>query len=86
MTVLPVYEEPDELAIMIQKRVVASMNVRIRVGIGPTKILAKQATDNFAKKNDSGIFTLGKEDVERVLWPLTDDKMYGVGSKMLSIA
>lgn len=31
----------DELAIMIQKKVAASINVRIRVGIGPTKILAK---------------------------------------------
>lgn len=73
---------PEELAVMIQKKVAASMNVRIRVGIGPTKILAKQATDNFAKKNPRGIFTLGKEDVERVLWPLSVDKMYGVGSRM----
>ncbi|MDU0206480.1 DNA polymerase IV [Paenibacillus sp. MAH-36] len=72
----------EELAVMIQKKVAASMNVRIRVGIGPTKILAKQATDNFAKKNQNGIFTLGKEDVERVLWPLSVDKMYGVGSRM----
>ncbi|KRE48412.1 DNA polymerase IV [Paenibacillus sp. Soil724D2] len=73
---------PDELAVMIQQKVAASMNVRIRVGIGPTKILAKQATDNFAKKNASGIFTLGKDDVERFLWPLSIDKMYGVGSRM----
>ncbi|NRF95556.1 DNA polymerase IV [Paenibacillus frigoriresistens] len=73
---------PDELAVMIQQKVAASMNVRIRVGIGPTKILAKQATDNFAKKNSSGIFTLGKDDVERFLWPLSIDKMYGVGSRM----
>jgi nucleotidyltransferase/DNA polymerase involved in DNA repair len=73
---------PEELAVMIQKKVAASMNIRIRVGIGPTKILAKQATDNFAKKNQNGIFTLGKEDIERVLWPLSVDKMYGVGSRM----
>lgn len=40
----------DEIAHLIQSRVKLSTGVWSRVGIGPTKILAKMATDNFAKK------------------------------------
>ncbi|WP_232058162.1 DNA polymerase IV [Cohnella abietis] len=73
---------PEEIARQIQSLIYVSTGVWSRVGIGPTKILAKMATDNFAKKNDSGIFTLGKSDVERVLWELPINKMFGVGSRM----
>jgi len=76
------YGSPWEIAEQIQFAVMLETQVRVRVGISSTKILAKTATDNFAKKNESGIFTLPKEDVERVLWPLPVQKMFGVGSRM----
>lgn len=72
----------DEIAHMIQSRVQLSTGVWSRVGIGPTKILAKMATDNFAKKRENGVFTLGFENIERDLWPLPISQMFMVGTRM----
>jgi len=72
----------DEIAHLIQSRVKLSTGVWSRVGIGPTKILAKMATDNFAKKRDNGVFKLGFENIERDLWPLPVHQMFMVGSRM----
>ncbi|WP_325175548.1 Y-family DNA polymerase [Paenibacillus sonchi] len=49
----------DEIAHLIQSRVKLSTGVWSRVGIGPTKILAKMATDNFAKKEMMVYLSLG---------------------------
>ncbi len=73
---------PEEVARQIQNKILLSTGVWARVGISSTKILAKMATDNFAKKNDEGIYTLPKDRVESVLWPLPVGKMFGVGSRM----
>jgi DNA polymerase-4 len=73
---------PEEIARQIQNKIMLNTGVWSRVGISSTKILAKMATDNFAKKNAEGIFTLPKNDVEPVLWPLPAGKMFGVGSRM----
>ena len=43
--------------------------VHARFGIGETKILAKTACDNYAKKNPSGI-TLSKDSLADTLWKL----------------
>ncbi len=40
------------------------------------------ATDNFAKKREDGVFTLGYENVEKDLWPLPVNHMFMVGSRM----
>ncbi|MCE3200580.1 DNA polymerase IV [Paenibacillus sonchi] len=72
----------DEIAHLIQSRVKLSTGVWSRVGIGPTKILAKMATDNFAKKRNDGVFKLGFENMERDLWPLPVRQMFMVGSRM----
>ncbi|WP_178022843.1 DNA polymerase IV [uncultured Paenibacillus sp.] len=72
----------DEIAHFIQSRVKLSTGVWSRVGIGPTKILAKMATDNFAKKRNDGVFKLGFENIERDLWPLPVHQMFMVGSRM----
>lgn len=45
---------PAEIAKQIQSRVLLSTGVWTRCGIGPTKVLAKMATDNFAKKDLKG--------------------------------
>ncbi|WP_438432899.1 DNA polymerase IV [Gorillibacterium sp. sgz500922] len=72
---------PEELVRRLQKRVLLSTGVRCRVGVGPNKILAKTATDNFAKKREDGVFTLGPENIE-VLWELPVHQMFMVSNRM----
>ncbi|NWL87475.1 DNA polymerase IV [Paenibacillus sp. 79R4] len=79
---LSYFGSPEEIARRIQVKVMMYTGVWIRVGISSTKILAKMATDIWAKKNETGIFTLPKSDVETLLWPQPINKMFGVGSRM----
>ncbi|QYR20224.1 DNA polymerase IV [Paenibacillus sp. sptzw28] len=76
------FGSPREIARQIQERVLISTGVWSRVGIGPTKILAKMATDNFAKKRPDGIFELNQDNIEAVLWPLPVHQMFMVASRM----
>lgn len=76
------YGTAEELARNIQNRVLVSTGVWTRVGIGPTKILAKTATDNFAKKREGGVFRLGYDNLEQELWPLPIHQMYMVAGRM----
>lgn len=73
---------PEEIARQIQSRVLLSTGVWTRCGIGPTKILAKMATDNFAKKRPEGIFRLDANNIESTLWPLPVNQMFMVASRM----
>ncbi|WP_027092652.1 DNA polymerase IV [Cohnella thermotolerans] len=75
-------ENAESLARRIQAKVLLSTGVWSRVGIGPSKILAKMATDNFAKKRPDGIFKLGRGNIETELWPLPVEQMFMVGSRM----
>lgn len=79
---LAYFGTPEEIAAQIQSKILLFTGVWARVGIGPNKILAKMATDIWAKKNADGVFTLQKTDIESKLWPLPINKMFGVGSRM----
>ncbi|MCK9859615.1 DNA polymerase IV [Paenibacillus sp. ATY16] len=79
---LSYFGSPEEIARRIQIKVMMYTGVWIRVGISSTKILAKMATDIWAKKSTTGIFTIQKSDVESLLWPQPINKMFGVGSRM----
>ena len=79
---LPIFGDPITIAKSIQQKVLSQTGVWVRVGISSNKILAKIATDIWAKKNESGIFTLPKTEIENVLWPQPVNKMFGVGSRM----
>src|SRR5206468_8241194 len=59
-------------------------SVWTRCGIGPTKVLAKMATDNFAKKRPDGIFELNSKNIEKELWQLPVHQMFMVASRMRS--
>ncbi len=72
----------EEVARQIQQRVMLSTGVWSRVGIGPTKVLAKTATDNFAKRHPDGIYRLDYSNIEQELWPLPIQKMFMVASRM----
>ncbi|RAP76128.1 DNA polymerase IV [Paenibacillus montanisoli] len=72
----------EEIARRIQNKIMLYTGVWSRIGISSTKVLAKMATDIWAKKSESGIFTLPKSAVETQLWPQPVSKMFGVGSRM----
>lgn len=79
---LAYFGSPERIARRIQDKVMTSTGVRVRIGISSTKILAKMACDIWAKKNDSGVFTLPKRDIADYLWPQPVHRMYGVASRM----
>jgi nucleotidyltransferase/DNA polymerase involved in DNA repair len=79
---ISMFGSTEEIARLIQTRVQLSTGVWSRVGIGPNKILAKMATDNFAKKLPRGIFTLSGKNIESDLWPLPVSQMFMVASRM----
>jgi DNA polymerase-4 len=74
--------DPVKIAREIQQKVLMHFGVWVRIGLSSNKILAKIATDIWAKKNESGLFTLPAAEVEALLWPQPVNKMFGVGSRM----
>lgn len=76
------FGSPYEMAKRIQNHVLLSTGVWTRVGIGPTKVLAKMATDNYAKKMPEGIFELSFDKLESTLWKLPVHHMFMVASAM----
>ncbi|MFD1130729.1 DNA polymerase IV [Paenibacillus sp. PDC88] len=73
---------PEELARLIQNHVQEATGVYTRFGISNTKILAKTACDNYAKKNAAGVYTLTKEMLPETLWKRPVSDMFMVGSRM----
>lgn len=79
---LAYFGSPVEIAKQIQAKIMLATGVWSRIGISDTKILAKTACDNFAKKQEEGIFVLPQAEVSQHLWPLPIENMYGVGGRM----
>ena len=73
---------PEQIAKKIQRTIWEKTHVYSRVGMGPNKILAKMACDNFAKKNADGLFWLDETNIKDTLWRLPIHKMFGVGTRM----
>lgn len=73
---------PIEAARMMQKQVQEQTGVYTRFGISTNKVLAKMACDNYAKKNETGIFTMEPDELEDTLWRLPVGKMFMIGSRM----
>lgn len=73
---------PYHIAKSIQTDIKLETGVYARVGIGPNKVLAKMACDNFAKKNTDGIFLLNEGNMAEKLWLLPVPQMFGIGSRM----
>jgi len=72
----------EAIAVHIQQRVLLQTGVWTRIGIGPTKVLAKMACDLFAKQRADGLFTLHSDRVPELLWPQPVRGMFGVGARM----
>ncbi|WP_228468953.1 DNA polymerase IV [Paenibacillus sp. JNUCC32] len=75
-------DTPEEMARIIQTHVQATTGVYTRFGIAETKILAKTACDNYAKKNPSGIYILTKDMLPDTLWKRPVSDMFMAGSRM----
>ncbi|KAI7255350.1 hypothetical protein KC345_g11150, partial [Hortaea werneckii] len=71
----------QDMIYSIQQHVLLSTGVWTRVGIGPTKILAKMA-NNFAKKKEGGVFRLDYDNIDTELWPLPVHEMFMVAGRM----
>lgn len=71
-------EHPVDIAKNLQARILKELDLPCSIGIGPNKFLAKMASD---MKKPLGITILRKRDLDKTLWPLTVDEMYGIGEK-----
>lgn len=79
---LGLFGDPLRIAREIQQKVLLETGVWVRIGMGVNKILAKMATDIWAKKNASGLYRLPKSELEMLLWPQPVQQMFGIGSRM----
>ncbi|MCD9020416.1 DNA polymerase IV [Cohnella silvisoli] len=73
---------PMEIAQAIQERVRMATGVYTRLGISYSKVTAKMACDLWAKKNESGLFELSKENLPDQLWTQPAGRLFMVGSRM----
>jgi DNA polymerase-4 len=73
---------PWEMALKINKKVLEETGIRSRIGIGENPLQAKMACDQFAKKNQHGIFELLSQSYANYCWPLPIRDLFGVGSRM----
>lgn len=80
--VITQYERPLDLAVEIMDKVKQELGLPISIGIGPTKFLAKMASD---LKKPNGITVLRKREVESKLWPLPIEEMFGIGKKTVPL-
>jgi DNA polymerase-4 len=69
---------PLELAKNIQDKLYNEYKLPSSIGIAPNKFLAKMASD---LKKPLGITVLRKREIDKYLWPLSIDEMFGVGKK-----
>ncbi|MEK4064393.1 MULTISPECIES: DNA polymerase IV [Paenibacillus] len=76
------FGSPLSIAAAIQDTVRQETGVYVRIGIGYSKVTAKMACDLWAKKNEGGRFTLTREQLPTLLWPLPISQLFMVGRRM----
>lgn len=62
----------------IQEDLFKQTRLKCSIGVGPTKFLAKMGSDY---KKPMGVTIIRKRDISAILFPLSIDKMFGVGKK-----
>lgn len=73
-----VNKDPLDIASFIKTRIYKETGLTISVGLSYNKFLAKLASD-WNKPN--GLKIIRKSDIPEILFPLTIDKVYGLGKK-----
>ena len=76
--VIKQFDKPLDLAVAIQKQVFEELRLPISIGVAPNKFLAKMASD---MKKPNGITVLRIREVDKFLWPLPIEDMFGIGKK-----
>lgn len=76
------YKRPLDLAWRIQKSVYEDLHLPCSIGVGPNKFLAKMASD---MRKPMGITILRKQEIEKKLWPLSIQEMFGIGKKSVPL-
>ncbi|WP_027963270.1 DNA polymerase IV [Halalkalibacillus halophilus] len=77
------YGTPYEIAQKVQESIRELFGIESVIGIGENKFLAKVVMDLHAKKAEDGISECRYEDVERLLWPVALEEVWGIGSRMM---
>lgn len=71
-------DKPMQFLKNIQDDIYKNTSLDVSIGLGPTKFLAKMASDY---KKPRGITIIRKRDIPRLLYPLKIKDFYGVGKK-----
>lgn len=71
-------KDPQKFLKELQDHLFEETKLMCSIGIGPTKFLAKMASDI---KKPMGITIIRRKDIEKILWKLPIKDMYGVGKK-----
>ena len=72
------YGDEVEFAYRLKKEIYDTLGFTVNVGIGNNKLCAKMASD-FSKPYK--VHTLFEEEVEKKMWPLQVDELFGIGKK-----
>ena len=70
--------DPKDYGMKLKETILSETGLIASVGIAPNKFLAKLASD-LEKPN--GLVIIRKEDISRILWPLSISRIWGVGRK-----
>lgn len=76
------YKRPMDLAWQIQQGLYNETGLTCSIGVAPNRFLAKMASD---MKKPMGITILRMQEVNKKLWPLPIEEMWGIGKKTAPI-
>ncbi|MDV2580688.1 DNA polymerase IV [Alkalibacillus haloalkaliphilus] len=76
------YGSVEEIAQRVQASIREQFGIESVIGIGDNKFLAKVVMDIHAKKAPNGISECRYEHVSDSLWPISVEKVWGIGSRM----
>lgn len=76
------YKRPLDMAVQIQQGLKEETGLTCSIGVAPNRFLAKMASD---MRKPNGITVIRKSEIPNKLWPLTIDKMIGIGKKSVPL-
>ena len=68
----------DDILLEIQRDLFKKTQLKVSIGVGTTKFIAKMASDY---KKPMGITIIRNKDIERMLFPLPVKSFFGIGKK-----
>ena len=71
-------KDPMAKLVLLQKGLLEQIGLKCSIGVGPTKFLAKMASD---MKKPMGITVIRRKDIKKMLYPLPIDNFFGIGKK-----